>query len=511
MKPHGLQTIAAACLHGGVLFAATTLAADAQTWHWTYVTRTPNSPLLTAQSSVAISGNRVEMSYTVPLQDRQVVIESCRANLHDISEATTIRTSGTSYLLVRFKQTAVCASGQQPGIALPADDAKLINRVAAAINQTCCTAGAIAAAPTPAAKPTPAASPAPSPAPTAAPAASPSPSSAPTPRPSPTPLREAVRNWVENDGIFWFVRLRNAGPAAVAPAGEVFDCRDVAIGCGAFARTVIAPGATATVATIASTSYGTVPTFTYRYTFAQGPDAVSGSGSSRKRLPSGEARMSAQDVRAAQAFALNQFESPAPRATSAASVHPPRLVKRGSSRLAIGQTGTAVVRLTIAPDGTPQEAAIVSVTNKQLTAAAIETAVSSTYAPATQNGRTVEAKYIATFSFDGQDPALSAIPLWKRSPLPAPSPPASSSLQSAPSAQGTPSSQPSAAPPVTQSSAAQTSATPAPAAIPPGGGADAPPPTPPALAGPSAPPVAAPSPSPASPAAPATSTPIPHQ
>jgi TonB family protein len=100
-----------------------------------------------------------------------------------------------------------------------------------------------------------------------------------------------------------------------------------------------------------------------------------------------------------------------------------RLLTRGSSRLAIGQTGVAIVRVMVSPDGTPQNAEIIKISNPQLTAAAIETAVSSTYAPALKNGQKVAGKYVATFSFNGEDPATASVPIWKRSPAPPSSPP----------------------------------------------------------------------------------------
>jgi hypothetical protein len=272
MKREWLPATAAANASLCVVMIATMRASEAQTWHWTYVTHTPNTPPVAAQSTVAVSANALRTAYTVPLQHRQVVIESCTADVRDVENAGTIRTHATSYLLIRFKpsRSAACASGRRVAVALPTDDDRYINDVAAAINRSCCSAA---------------------------------------------------------HGVSSNVQRTTVVAAAASPSASL-----------------------------------------------------------------------------------------------ASPLVPARLVKRGSSRLAIGQTGTALVRLTIAANGTPQEATIVTITNKQLSAAAIETAVSSTYVPAQQNGRAVAAKYVATFSFDGQDPALASVPVWKRGPAPSPVP-----------------------------------------------------------------------------------------
>lgn len=86
--------------------------------------------------------------------------------------------------------------------------------------------------------------------------------------------------------------------------------------------------------------------------------------------------------------------------TATATVKP-MLLRRGSSHLAIGQTGTAVVRVRIGADGTPQDAHVVSTTNRRLVPGAIETALSSLYTPAMRNGRPFTCDYLATFHFDG--------------------------------------------------------------------------------------------------------------
>jgi outer membrane biosynthesis protein TonB len=89
--------------------------------------------------------------------------------------------------------------------------------------------------------------------------------------------------------------------------------------------------------------------------------------------------------------------------------------------LGIGQKGTALVRVSVGANGMPQNATIVKISNPQLVAAALETAVSSSYSPAMRNGRPVSGTYLATFGFDGEDPAVSSIPVWDRTPTPGPS------------------------------------------------------------------------------------------
>jgi hypothetical protein len=417
MKPHTRASIAAASASLIGVMLATTVASNAQTWSWTYAAQTPNHPLLIARSSVSVSANSVHMEYTVPVANRNIVIESCITDLRDIQGATTIRTQGTRFLLIRFKPSrdASCASGKRPAVALPADDQQYIDGVAAAINKTCCTTARVAAG----------ASAAPSAAQTPAAAASPTPPAA-SPSPSPPPLR--LQDWVESEGLFSFVRIRNLSAARVTITGTATACRPTDSGCGPFSGSLqIDGGKTETVTTITSTDGARTPAFRYRYTASSGTQTASASGASGKSMPAGVSRISAQALRAAQAAALGTLRPASgdvatrpPAGDTATPGVPPRLIKRGSSRLAIGQTGTALVRLTIGANGMPQDATIVSITNEQLIAAAIETAVSSTYAPAMQNGHAVSAKYVATFSFDGEDPALSSIPLWKR-PVPSPS------------------------------------------------------------------------------------------
>jgi len=109
------RSIAAACAQLFALLAATTVASDAQTWHWTYVTRTADSPPVTAQSTVAISAMPYTWHTPSRLQNRQIVIESCAADLRDIEDASTIRTQGAIFLLIRFKPSRSAACPPESG------------------------------------------------------------------------------------------------------------------------------------------------------------------------------------------------------------------------------------------------------------------------------------------------------------------------------------------------------------------------------------------------------------
>lgn len=429
------------------LLIAMTGISSAQTWRWQYVAHPANSQPINAQSTVVLSPSDVSIEYTAPIEHRNAVIESCRVTLSDVQHVSAVRTRGPIFLVIQLKpqRTANCDSGRRPVAAIPGDDFNVVNQVATAINQACCTVKGpppVARATAPPASPKPRVAarpstpptakarvvaqttPTPAPTPTAAPAPTPAPTATPaTPAPSPTPRGTRVVDWVENQGLFMFIRVRNGGKQPVTiDSGEVLDCKNVDIGCGPFPhRFTLDPYSTATVATIASS--GQLPSFSYRYSADQGK--FTGGGTSTKAPPARVAHMSPQAVRAAEAAAIGALRSPGPAQQSpeAYTYTAPRLLKRGSSRLGIGQTGTALVRVQIAANGAPQEATIVSITNPALTAAAIETAVSSTYAPAMRNGQTVPAKYVATFTFNGEDPATAGVPVWRRS---APPPPAGS-------------------------------------------------------------------------------------
>jgi outer membrane biosynthesis protein TonB len=419
------------------MMVAATETSSAQTWQWQYVAHPANSEPINAQSSVTLSGNELTIAYTAPIEHRQAVIEYCRATLADVQHVATIRTRGPMFLVIQLKpqRMADCDSGKRPVAALPGDDYAAMNRAASAINQalsgTTTAARAphtavpstrakreVAQAPTP--KP---ATPAPTPHPTAPPATPPPATAPPTPRPTPTPAPSPtpgvrLEDWVENAGLFSFVRVRNISKQIIVVTdGEVLNCTNVATGCGKLPHHFsLDPAGTATIATVTSTQQA--PSFDYRFTATVGNETVTRVGSSTKAPPPRVARMSEDQIRAAQAAALSGIHTAA--SAEPYSYSPPRLIKRGTSRLAIGQTGTAQVKVLVAANGTPQEATVVSTSNPELTAAAIETAVSSTYTPAIRNGQSVAASYVATFTFNGVDPATESIPVWRRPATPPP-------------------------------------------------------------------------------------------
>jgi outer membrane biosynthesis protein TonB len=448
---------------------ATTGVVNAETWQWQYLAHIANSEPLKAQATVAVSQNEITTSYTATIRNRQTVISSCRAALADVEKATAVRTEGQVFFLVQLKprRAAECSSGREPVAALPGDDFNAVSRVADLVNRSVVRAApsatprrVAAAPPPPSPKPKPrvaAVTPStPAPTPTPTPTPSPTPRAA-TPAPTPSPTQRAaspspvassrialatqrirVIDWVENEGLFMFVRVHNIGPQPVTIGeGQVWNCKNVDVGCGKIGSgTTVAPHDTVTIATIASTDQRATPSFTYHYAASTGTNVVVHDNTSLKKRPVRYPPMSGQDVRAAEAVALGGLRSPGP-GQQAPTLTPPRLIKRGSSRLAIGQHGTALVRVLVAANGTPQEATIVSITNRQLSAAAIETAVSSQFTPATKNGQPVAGNYVATFSFDGEDPDLSTVPVWRRVPMPA---------SSSPSPSASPSSSPSPTP-----------------------------------------------------------------
>ena len=426
-------------------------AAAAQTWQWQFTVQPPGAAPVNARSQADLSSADVALTYTARIHDRDVPISSCRANLSDIAEAQTAHHDGRTFLLIKLKPShaAACDSGSQPIAVMPVtDDASLAHAVAA-ITRACCTP-AVAGTPLPAARRVIAISPisarvvaaaSPSPSPKPAPSPSPKPAPSPSPKPSPSPSPAAaslphVTDWIENEGLFAFVRIRNRDnhPAIVAN-GMIQNCRNVDVGCGRFPSVTIPGGGTATIASVMSNAQGDAATFTYRYDVQSGALHTTTGGTSVKTGVGWRPPMTPQDVRAAEAVAIAALRgdaSPAagppssPAPAPSPSPAPPafvdaRLTHRGSSRLGIGIKGVAVVRVNLDASGTPQNAQIVKISNRQLAAAAIETAVSSTYAPAMHAGRAVVGTYIATFQFDGDDPALTSIPSWKRDPSPAPS------------------------------------------------------------------------------------------
>jgi hypothetical protein len=233
-----------------------------------------------------------------------------------------------------------------------------------------------------------------------------------------------IEDWVETEGLFTFVRVRNTKPRAVQIVGaEISNCRNVDFGCGPYPRVItLEPRQTVTVATVLSSPR--VPaTFTYRYFGALGNVPVNGGAASTRTRPSRVVPMSNAELRGAEGAVIAAFHAPtaaAPKPTPPPPINlPARLIVRGTSRLAIGHSGVAKVRVTIAADGRPEEATVVSISDRRLTAAAIETAVTSTYLAAIQNGQPASSTYIATFTFSGEDPATASVPVWRRSPLPA--------------------------------------------------------------------------------------------
>jgi len=424
----------------------------AQTWSWGSVSTPSYGPALQTQSTVALSRNTVSFSSVAPNGNRRIVLASCHAALRDVQRATAVSAQGQAFILIEFKpqRGANCDSGKKTIASLPSDDFAQAGEIATAVNNACCTTAApqgvrsrpattrdahsataerrrtvaqatqrpkqVAAntGPTPAPN-----TPPPSPAPRPSPAPPPSASPVPVPTGTAAPAEIRVVDWTEAQGPIAFVRVYNAGSQAVTVAdGRVLECGSGDIRCGAVPqRRTIKPRSIATIAVVASTGQHEIPPFSYRYTAGSGTDTISLHGSSAKARPARIWPLSHGQTQAALAGAGVELRSSvaAPPTIAGPNDSPPRLLTRGSSKLAIGHKGVALVRIFVTADGTPQQASVISTNNPLLTAAAIETAASSTYAPATKFGRPVGANYVATFSFDGEDPADAAIPVWKRS------------------------------------------------------------------------------------------------
>ena len=373
---------------------------------------------MTTRSSVVLSPTGVSILYSALIRDTYVPVTTCRANVNDIAAAKTVSLNGRSFLLLLMKpqRYAECDSGSKAIADEPVPNSATASGAVAAINRACCTR-AVAQATA-----------APTHAPSARPSVSPSPIAVASPVQAPH-----LTDWVETQGLFAFIRVHNfnSRPMTVA-SGAVENCRGVGYGCGSFAKENITlqSGAAAILATVVASDAGTPATFTYRYTGESGATHFTGGGSSSKTSSGWRPPLTAQEVRAAEAVAIDGVHGrglgAAPSGTLPASPLPAfvaaRLVRRGSSSLAIGQKGTALVRVSVGANGMPQNATIVKVSNAQLVAAALETAVSSSYSPPMRDGRPVSGTYLATFTFDGEDPALSTIPVWRRNPTPAPSP-----------------------------------------------------------------------------------------
>jgi hypothetical protein len=409
-------------------------AADAQTWQWQVVVHNPDRPPVNSESRVVLSGHDIVMNYAARVNDAEVPIASCHAQLPDVAGARIVNSAGGYYLYVAFKpgRSAQCQSGDQPVAVIPVANNSAASDAVATIVRACCgSAGPPVARTSPRAsqqlKAAIIANATPTPANTPARQNASLPTSTPQPKSSAAP-HLLVTDWTESDGLFTFIRVRNRGPVPVTiPSGQVGDCKAVAVGCGAFGhQVVLAPGADAVLATVMSADPVNDAAFSYSYDARAGALQMTRTGTSRKELSGWRPPMSAQDIRSAQAAAIAASRTSGPAQPSPELDAPARLTQRGSSRLAIGHTGQARVRVRVSAKGMPLNASIVSISNPALIAAALETAVSSSYAPAVRKGRPVDEDYIATFQFDGQDPALSQIPIWERpqSPLPnsAPSP-----------------------------------------------------------------------------------------
>jgi hypothetical protein len=343
------------------LACASAAAARAQTWEWDVAARGADQTTVPAHARVDLDGGDLFMTYSAQAGDHAVPITVCRARLADVASVQTVTNAGQPFLYVvmKPKHAAQCGASREPVALMPIGTDPSARTAVATI------ADAV---------------------PRAAPAAR-------TSQPAAVrPVRRAD-TWVERDRWYAFVRLRNPGTTPlVVSDGAVDHCRSVAFGCGRFTQRPIriAPGSTATLATVMVGSARTHPSFTYWYAARSGARRTTGSGNSDER---GGPRhtISTRELRVTELAAAALRGTPA---TVAA-----RLVRRGSTHLGRGQRGVARVRVRVGADGLPKDAAIVSVSNHALTAAALEVAVSSTYAPAMRGGRPENAEYLATFRF----------------------------------------------------------------------------------------------------------------
>lgn len=429
-------------------FVALTGEANAQSWQWQVVIHQPNHAPMDGQSRVVLSNRDLSLAYTVRVDQSDVPITTCQAQVGDVANARAVNSSDNPFLYVVFKpgRAADCRSGKQPIMIAPISNNADAKSAVDAINRACCSAPVAVATSVHKAPPKSVAARA---------------TSSPSPRP-PSPAKPVVDDWVESQGLFNFVRIRNRGaqPVTIAPA-TVENCRGVVAGCGGIhGQLAIAPGATATLLAVMSGNAASPAAFAYEYIARSGAMTTHGSGSWRKRAASPVSPMSEQEIGSAESVAVAGLARPVPQSSAPANPSAPRgpqnaavhLLSRGTSRLAIGQTGRALLRVHVSANGTPLNVGIVNISNRAIAPAAIETAVSSTYSPAIQNGRRVDADYVVEFRFNGEDPALAGIPLWKRSPLPAASPSpnpiaaASASPKPVPTASPSPKPAPTASP-----------------------------------------------------------------
>jgi Gram-negative bacterial TonB protein C-terminal len=433
------------------LFVFCSSVADAQTWQWDLTIRTPDRNPVIAQSRVSVSAHDLLMTYSVRIKNRYLPITTCTAGLNDIASAKSVINDGKQFFFVVMKpqRTAACESGNQSMAVVPIAADSAANNAVATVMRACCQGGVVAARSSPAPKSSATAAalsqrtPAPKPSasvivaahPTPAPERSvsvlvtPRPTATPVPRPSVAVAAVTIHpvDWVENAGLFSFVRIRNEDEnrSLTIAAGSVTDCHDVKIGCARFIYRpqTLAPGDVMTLATVMSDNSGNAATFSYHYDVQSGGARYTQSGTSSKTTTDTSGLMSPQEVRTAMAGALGGRGGTVSRIALAPTFVAPKLIQRGSTSAGAGQRGLAVVRVVIGRDGLAQTATIVSINNRALVPAAIATAVSSTYTAAMRNGRPVIGDYVATFQFDGSDPAVSAIPVWRRgsTPLPIPS------------------------------------------------------------------------------------------
>lgn len=416
-----------------IVFATTVFcsgAASAQSWQWQSAVHNADQGVVATESRVVLSARDVAITYSANVDSRSVPITSCRAELSDIGNVHSVDNNGKLFLFIVLKpqRSASCNSGSQSIAVLPIGRDATANSAIATIMRACCRT-------------------------TAAPAVV---AQAPRPTPSPTtaatvaPQSLSPVDWVESAGLFAFVRLlnRDTRPLVVS-AGQVLDCRDVAAGCGSFIErpVTVAPGRVVTLATVTSNNPANAPSFSYRYEVQAEHARFTESGVSAKRAADPATVMSAQDVRAAEALAIGQIRTQRTTSTpSPAAYVPPRLVQRGSSRFGVGQKGVALVRVGVGRDGSAQYATIISISNRALTAAALETAVSTKFSPAMKNGNPTDGNYVATFQFDGEDPGLASIPVWRRAPSAAATAAATPNLSAVAVPTPVPSLKPSASP-----------------------------------------------------------------
>jgi hypothetical protein len=387
------------CLLLSLLFViASAGVADARTWQWNYSNRGVGGGG-TSTASVTLSSTSIATSNRVAFAGHPDVVYSCSAKLADVARAIAVSTGNPSLLIqLRAGHAANCQLlGSSQGIVLPADDGATIASVAQAINDECC--GAALRTPPQVAAAQKSLVPAPA-TPHAAVKAHPLVPGGPV---------MSVEDWVEHDGLFSFVRVRNNGTHPIeVTREEVADCSGIEFGCAVQDRRfVIDRKAVATIATVAAsnTSYSA---FTYHYTAVMAPYSYSGSGAWAKRAPAGAPRISAAQVRTAEASLLNTLpaaqaagpprpQQPQPLAQTGSTAH---LLHIGAPEAPVSASGTIQLRVLVDPNGSPVDASIVSISNDALADAAMEAAVTSTYAPAIRNGKRVRSQFILTLVFD---------------------------------------------------------------------------------------------------------------